>query len=493
MGLIRLDQNAKDTSVSLSENGLLATSNSNGYGMVKATEGRKSGKWYLEATMLTSVAIADSLVGVCDKSAALNYGTSADNMRTVRMYRGNSELWTPLRSYEAGRWNKGDIIGTLINIDEGTVAWTKNGVRFGIGYTDLRTFEEVYPCFIPYGNGDSIKVNFGDTKFDLASKNPALWERIKREGYQPFDYMNATWDEIFSFAKANELYYSLANKEFTTLSHTPSEEEFRTLGMRNLSSLFALDSQGIKLIDFLPEEFEIVSWSAKQENLILNIGFEPFVPFDILPDTFNIETYVEGVDKANLEIAIEPLKALELLDSTTPKLLLASIDKTKRNIAITAKPPSMLVFPTKDIDLANIEGIDSVSISLTGSGGIAKIITSFDGGLNWEVFRNGAWVKIQATKETVRNLGMTQAELRAVPSTEWNSKNKKRKIRFAYYLEYDSVASDLGFDKLSMIVDLKGTFKKAIHGTDYDYGYKNNTTLSVDIRTNGTYKINYPL
>ena len=41
-----------------------------------------------------------------------------------------------------------------------------------------------------------------------------------------------------------------------------------------------------------------------------------------------------------------------------------------------------------------------------------------------------------------------------------------------------------------MTVDMKGTWNKAVHTQDYEYGYSN-TKLHVNILKNGSYKINY--
>ena len=41
-----------------------------------------------------------------------------------------------------------------------------------------------------------------------------------------------------------------------------------------------------------------------------------------------------------------------------------------------------------------------------------------------------------------------------------------------------------------MTVDMKGTWNKAVHTQDYEYGYSN-TQLHVNILKNGSYKINY--
>ena len=48
-------------------------------------------------------------------------------------------------------------------------------------------------------------------------------------------------------------------------------------------------------------------------------------------------------------------------------------------------------------------------------------------------------------------------------------------------------------DKLSVTVDMRGAWSKAINGTDYYYGYTGNSTLKFNILSDGDFKFNYQI
>ena len=48
-------------------------------------------------------------------------------------------------------------------------------------------------------------------------------------------------------------------------------------------------------------------------------------------------------------------------------------------------------------------------------------------------------------------------------------------------------------DKLSVTVDIRGAWSKAINGTDYSYGYTGNSTLKFNILSDGDFKFNYQI
>ncbi|MNY61423.1 hypothetical protein D3C86_1981010 [compost metagenome] len=64
-------------------------------------------------------------------------------------------------------------------------------------------------------------------------------------------------------------------------------------------------------------------------------------------------------------------------------------------------------------------------------------------------------------------------------------------MRFAYILYKDTVADRAETDTLTITVDLKGTWRRGVYGTEWDMDYPNSRTISVKLSANGTYKINY--
>lgn len=86
--------------------------------------------------------------------------------------------------------------------------------------------------------------------------------------------------------------------------------------------------------------------------------------------------------------------------------------------------------------------------------------------------------------------GILHNELASIPSDKWEEVREDT-LRFAYYLAKTAVTDDIAVDTLTITGDMNGAWKKAIHGTDYDYEYPANDTLVVKLLTDGSYKMNY--
>ena len=63
-------------------------------------------------------------------------------------------------------------------------------------------------------------------------------------------------------------------------------------------------------------------------------------------------------------------------------------------------------------------------------------------------------------------------------------------IAFGFYFEPTAITATYNFS-LGVQGQKDGSWKRAVHGTDYDYGYPFNDTLRIEIKANGDYKVNY--
>ena len=63
-------------------------------------------------------------------------------------------------------------------------------------------------------------------------------------------------------------------------------------------------------------------------------------------------------------------------------------------------------------------------------------------------------------------------------------------IAFGFYCEPTAITATYNFS-LGVQGQKDGSWKRAVHGTDYDYGYPFNDTLRIEIKANGDYKVNY--
>lgn len=160
---------------------------------------------------------------------------------------------------------------------------------------------------------------------------------------------------------------------------------------------------------------------------------------------------------------------------------------------ITAAPKDVVVLPKGLIPIASFEGIDNVTLTnnLSGAGAILLAVTTDL--TTYKVFSGGTWVTIDITNAaTFKAGGMTPAQLTALTRANWNLLTTgKEGIGFAYLPTVEAVTDVSITDKIAFVVDMKGAWTKAVHGTDFTYAYPRNNLLRINLLTNGDYKINY--
>ena len=114
---------------------------------------------------------------------------------------------------------------------------------------------------------------------------------------------------------------------------------------------------------------------------------------------------------------------------------------------------------------------------------------------NYYTHKNGSWLPISPTAVDVITDGMTASDLASITSTQWtdfySGDVDKDGIGIGFAFSETDINQSTAIDNLSLIVDLQGSWNKAEHITDYQYGYPSNDTLHVELNTNGDYKINY--
>jgi len=138
----------------------------------------KSGKWYYEATILTSGCIqigwADGgYRGNADRGQGVGDDIHSWAFDGYRMY-----LWHESSADWGARWAVGDIVGCAIDIDYREMRFTLNGldveVDMGLAFTGFDYQGGLFPC-VSISHNESIQFNFGSTPLAHLP-----------EGYQPF-------------------------------------------------------------------------------------------------------------------------------------------------------------------------------------------------------------------------------------------------------------------------------------------------------------------
>lgn len=177
----------------------------------------------------------------------------------------------------------------------------------------------------------------------------------------------------------------------------------------------------------------------------------------------------------------------------TVKILAYKEEEASMSCEMRAIAKDKLVAPQNLIDTSRYKGINKVTLTAALSGGAAlKTIVTTD--LNsYKTYKNGAWQDIGPTDlAAVAANGIDYADLPNIPRAAWDTLlSGVNKLGFAYLPTIAAVTDTCEVDELTLDVDLKGTWEMALPGTDYTYGYPDQSTLRVTIKTNGEYKINY--
>lgn len=236
------------------------------------------------------------------------------------------------------------------------------------------------------------------------------------------------------------------------------------LEIEKLTDFKILIQEGNFIKKWADDQWETVSEEPLEESLFDQVdeGLPPAEAFNQLADQFEIYVQTE----------------------------LSSYDD---ELSIKAIPKAVIVTPTKDISIRSVETIDSFTLNANIDGqGVVKVAVSFDRGNTWHTRKNNAWSEISLEVSTMQIDGMDPTTLNAITSTEWSQlRGASETIRFAYLLSKENESDILEVQDLVSQMDMKGTWKKAVHGSHYDYEYPNNDELLVTIFEGGDYKINY--
>lgn len=145
---------------------------------VVSSVGKKDGKWYWEVSFSKYSYL---MVGVSNKDVNLN----ASNFFTqvVRYYSGYNSYKYPEATSYGENYSINDVISVLLDLDNGTLEFWKNGVSQGISHDNIHLLGEVYPTITSASSnaGGVATANFGATpfKYNMPSGYTAYSDRKK--------------------------------------------------------------------------------------------------------------------------------------------------------------------------------------------------------------------------------------------------------------------------------------------------------------------------
>lgn len=175
------------------------------------------------------------------------------------------------------------------------------------------------------------------------------------------------------------------------------------------------------------------------------------------------------------------------------------IDDTSVNLdtKLTAIPQAQLIKMSTGIDLKSVDKINSFTItSNIANQGINRVLISFDNGSTWKYIVGTTWSAINDINDLVevKNNAMTKETFNSISSASWETeRGNSSNIRFAFYLEINSLSDVANEDRIDLNCNLKGKWQLCYNnGTIYDVFYENEK-ITTKIYQSGTYKINYPI
>ena len=214
--------------------------------------------------------------------------------------------------------------------------------------------------------------------------------------------------------------------------------------------------------------------------------------FKKLADSYDTLTTLE---KKNLFLGTNYLKPnISDLSALGNIVCLTYSDSNSAVFNIVGVPVDQLVIPTSLIRISTFEGINSVSITNNVSnGGSVNIVVTTDMVTYYTYdFTNTKWITVNLNKADIKSSGLTLTSIGQITRNEWDKLTSiTSAIGFAYLLSKNNESDNVDIDKLTLNVDMKGSWNHAIYGTDVTYGYPLNNELKVTLLTDGSYKINY--
>lgn len=159
-------------------------------------------------------------------------------------------------------------------------------------------------------------------------------------------------------------------------------------------------------------------------------------------------------------------------------------------VKVTGQPNNITITPTSLINTGSVETIQSINITnnLTDTTVKFSITTDLSTYKIYDATQE-EWI----TSSNIENDGMSIAQINSLTPQILALLDVSNGIAFKHCFIPTSEDASAELSDISAVVDISGSWIQAIHNTDYEVGYPNRTTMSVKLKTNGDYIINYPI
>ena len=171
------------------------------------------------------------------------------------------------------------------------------------------------------------------------------------------------------------------------------------------------------------------------------------------------------------------------VDTTSPKTVVKAVPNNKLFVPVSLFGGLFSTIDSMYIN-ANVDANSNIKFVFT------KDL------VDYYTFTSSGFAKISAfNADTVISEGMSMSDVASISEMQWdtffNADNGDKGIAIAFAMSITDITDVAYLDNLKVTADMRGEWRKAVHGTDYDYAYPNNTILKIEINADGNYKINY--
>ena len=205
-------------------------------------------------------------------------------------------------------------------------------------------------------------------------------------------------------------------------------------------------------------------------------------------------------DKVNALQSVKEEANTETLKSFADPFKICGLYPQNSNVRGMVKglKKEKVVTPKKLIRLGNFEALTKASITSTVSGAAAVkvgVTTDLNHYKTYDLVA-AKWKDIDMTSaDSFISTAMNAADVQLIPEAAWQEilDYVDGGVGFAYCTVATTTGETCNVDKLTFTANMKGTWKSALKGTVYDYGYPLNDVLQVKLYADGNYKINYSM
>ena len=171
--------------------------------------------------------------------------------------------------------------------------------------------------------------------------------------------------------------------------------------------------------------------------------------------------------------------------------ILCSSPYPTKSLTITGLVRVQLVKCNFEMSLVQVDVFKSWNLNNLHPSVTIKVAVSVDHGLTYKILASNIWTTIDINnKDFFYAQGITLQDLNTIPNGKWKELGATN-LRFAFIVHQNASYNNPVLSSIELVADLLGSWRKAIHGTNYDYEYISPDTCKITINTAGDYKINY--